>query len=259
MVRKLNEGVDDGVTFPPAITILTKKSNLSNHIVVGSDPASVFLIERVLDRDAVAMDHITDASLAGQSGLLLQVYAAHRLDLSPEMFGKVAIWQADKIADGSSALRELADQAFSVLGVNRKSYDKDALARLKAEVTRTHVQSAFSLFWKIAWIISGEPLSPPAWVDPWDDPEAWLPKGMSVESRLHSLHKKIARYTYSIAFRREVSEQLGVSDKQYQFFCGMRVHPARMFNTFHLLSQWKMGSLNSWVCAIRITDVWSAR
>lgn len=244
------------VEFAPAVFILTKKITARNHIVVGEDPAQVRFLEQQLGIEVEQVDRITDDMLVGREGMFLRVYAAHRIDLSPEMRNRTAFWSAEPIVKGSAAINALVKFAATLLPYPDKKLTREIVEIVGDHLTESRIYDVRGCLWEAVWLLAGDVQKRKVWRDPWNTPTQWLDSSMDIERRLSALYKKVVGYSTLVTKGADAARKLGVKPRQIQYFRELSLDPTRVYKTLALLSRWKQGRVPSYPCALQIAAIW---
>jgi hypothetical protein len=205
--------------YAPAVFIVNKKVVPSNNIVIGSDPAQIrFLYQQldILEEDVQQVDRVTDDMLLGKEGQLFRVFAAHRIDLSPEMRNKTGFWSAEPIVKGSAAINCIVKLATTLLPQPEKKLNRDLLNRIGDELTRKPVEDVRALIWRAVWLLEFPPEPFKHWQDPWEVSKAWLDGTMDPNKRLNALYKRLVGYSIYITKGEDAVKKLGFKPHHLQ-------------------------------------------
>lgn len=251
-----NRGAGASQEFAPTLFILQKKTIPRNNIVVGEDSAQIRFLEQQLDLKAEPVDRITDDMLVGREGVLYRIYAAHRIDLSPEMRNKTGFWSAEPVVKGSAAINALVKFAATLLPYPEKKLTREIVNAVGDQITRGRVYDIRGAIWEAVWLLSGEIQMPKRWRDPWESPTLWLDDSMNLNQRLHTLYKRLVGYSVFLCKGSEAAKKLGAKPHELQRFKDMTLDPTKVYQTISLLSRWKQGRIAPYVCALQIAVVW---
>jgi hypothetical protein len=247
-------GTGKGPDPIPVPFILSRKNLRPYHIVVGTDEVQIRFLAQTLNTEVQRVDRATDDLLVGRENVLLHVYAAYRIDLSPEIRSKTAIWAANPIVKGSAAMNAIVRFA-ATLFPDRK-VTRDEIEIVGGLLSKYQFNDLRPMLWKAVWILSGQIVPPKLWLDPWESPTKWLDPTMNVKERLYTLYLKLRAHTYIHCFEPEAAEGCGVKPSEQQRLKSLILDPAKVYKTILLLSQWKEGVWNDWICALQISCVW---
>jgi hypothetical protein len=264
MANDSKRGTGRSPDFIPVPFVFSRKNLTPYHIVVGDDPVQIRFLAQCLipncdpleNSGAQKVDRATDDLLVGRESALLHVYAAHRIDLSPEMRSKTTIWAADPIVKGSAAMNAIVKFAATLPGLEKK-LTKDEVELVGAKLAKTRWSDLRAMLWEAASIINGDLTPPKRWLDPWESPIDWLdPKTMNVKQRLHTLYGTLIAYTYVHYFNPEAVKKLGIKPSKEKKLKSLNLDPTKVYKTITLLSQWKQGVWNDIICAGLIAATW---
>ncbi len=256
-------GTGTGQELVPVPFILQKKAISRNNIVVGDDPAQIRFLEQQLgllaqqpNLKAQQVDRVTDDMLVGQEGLLYRVFATHRIDLSPEMRNKTGFWSAEPIVKGSAAINMMVKFAAGLLNFPEKKLTREAINIVGDRITRGRVWDVRSAIWQAAWLLTDEIQTTKRWSDPWEAPVRWLNDSINVNQRLHTLYKRLVGYSILLTRGPDAARKLGIKPHELQRYKDLQLDLTKVYHTICLLSQWKQGRMDAYVCALRISVVW---
>lgn len=77
------------------------------------------------------------------------------------------------------------------------------------------------------------------------------------EYRLHALYRSLIAWGYIITNDKKTLRNLSISPSQQRFLSDLRLDRMRVFNSIKLLSAWKNGRMDTFICALRVSSVWS--
>jgi hypothetical protein len=252
------EGVTISSELPPVPFILLKKALPKNHIVVGEEPGQLRFLAHQIGAKPEAVERVTDDMLAGFEGRLYTVAAKYKVDLSPELRGRTGMWAAEPITKGSAAINTIVKFAATLLpGRDKIPLKRDVLDRIGDTLTKGRTDDIPGLIWSAVWLLSGDNPPNKLWPDPWESPVDWLDAETKPEVRLHSLHKKLVAYATMVGFGEDAASKLGVKPSQQQHFKGLTLDLARVYRSIALLSRWKQGRMQPYICAVQIATIWS--
>lgn len=254
MTKASGQRGGDSPDFPPTPFILQRKSPQKNNVLVGTDPAQTRFLEQMLRTEAEDVERVTDDMLTGQQGRLYRVYAAHRVDVSPEVRGRTGFWSADPVAKGSAAIHALVRYAASL--VSNGKLTRETLELVGNRLVKKKVHDLRGLLWHAVWMLSDEVAASRRWAEPWESPGSWLNSSMNPEQRLHTLYWKLVGYSSLKAYGEEAARKVGLKPVDIQKFKDVTLDSARVYSTLALLSRFRQGRLNPWICALQISAVW---
>jgi hypothetical protein len=234
--------------------LFARKALAKNNVLVGDDRAQLRFMEQCTGVEAVTVEKITDDAVLGQDGLLLRVYASHRVDLSPDVKAKTGIWSADSILRGSSGANAIVKQAAVMLGLQK--IDHEIVEQISWTFPKEGIDDIRGSLWHSIWSLTGEVRGRPKWVDPWKDPIAWMDPADPAH-RLHSLYRSLVGWTYLAYNDLRGVKQFGISPSQQQFLKQQKLDFKRVYESIRVLSAWKMSHSDPFVCALRISSIWS--
>jgi hypothetical protein len=241
--------------YPPTTFTLQRKTLPKNNIVVGDDRAQIRFLEQRLDREAVVVEKVTDAMLMGKESLLYRVNAPHRLDLSPDVKNKTGIWSADALTKGSAGINALVKFAASLLGLDAK-LPRESVEIVGTEVTRSAIEDIPGAVWQSVWLLSGEVKARGRWADPWKDHRNWMDPADSTH-RLNSLYKTFVGWGYLHTNEPRGAKALGITPAYQRFLLNATIDRRKVYDSIKVLSQWKTGRLDPFVCALLISAIWA--
>jgi hypothetical protein len=254
-VADKNRGASLVQEFPPAVFVLNKKVP-GNNVVIGDDPAQVRFMEQRLGIKVQAVDRVTDDMLIGKDGLLYRVYAAHRIDLSPEMRNKTGLWAAEPVVKGSAAINALVKFAATLLPYPEKKLTREIVNAVGDQLTKNRVYDLRGTIWEAVWLLTGEIEPPKRWPDPWEAPVKWLDDSMNVNQRLHTLYKRLVGYSLLLCKGEDAARKFGIKPHEIQRYKTLTLDLTKARQTISLLSRWKQGRMQPYVCALQIAAVW---
>ncbi len=244
------------VEFTPPVFILQRKTALRNNVLIGDDPAQIRFLEQQLKVMCEEVDRVTDDMLVGREGALFRVYAAHRIDLSPEMRNKTGFWSAEPVVKGSAAINALVKFAATLLPYPEKKLTREIVNLIGDQLTRKRVYDLRGTLWQAVWLLAGDLAETRYWRDPWDSPTGWLDDSMNVGSRLHVLHQRTVYYAIFITKGTEAARKLGAKPHVLQRFKDLNLDPTKVYLTISLLSRWKQNRVQPYPCALQIAAIW---
>jgi hypothetical protein len=242
--------------YAPAALILSRKAIPSNNVVVGTDPVQVRFLEQQLGIPATVVERVTDSLLAASKNCLYHVYAAHRVDLSPEMLGRTGMWSADPIGKGSATLHALVKLAISIVYPNSKGPDKLTIAQVEKLLDRQKIEDLRGLIWEAVWLLLGPVETPRRWLEPWESATKWLDPDDDVEKRLHVLYRQLIRYSIFVTRDEDAAKAAGLEPRDLQKYKDLSLDLNKVYQTILLLSSWRQMHTNPYICALRISVVW---
>lgn len=241
----------------PVPMALQKKRLPKNNIVIGEDHVQVHALERLLDQEATPMEKVTDEDLISSSGLFFRVYAAHRIDLSPEVITSTGFWSATKITKGSSAINKLIEVATTLVPKGEGRYTKEELAVVHDTLLKEEINDLFATLWRAVGMMSGGKIEKqPWWKHPWESPTEWFPLD-KMEHRLNYLYKSITQYAMVKTVSEDLAKKQGASPSQVQHYKSLNLPLDKVEATIILLSKWKQGGILPEICALQISSVWA--
>jgi hypothetical protein len=242
--------------FTPAALVVQKKTFQRNNVLIGDDQAQIRFLGQQLGVRVEDVDRVTDDMLIGQEGKLYRVFAAHRIDLSPEVRGKTGFWSAEAIVKGSAAINGLVKFAATLCPFPKEKLTRDLVNRVGDQLCRKPIEDIRATLWAASWALRTDKGPTKPWKEPWELPVHWLPKEVDVDFRLNSLYKKLVGYATYISKGEAAAKKLGYKPTDLQKFKTMSLDQTKAYHTFKLLSQWKQGRMASIVCFARISSVW---
>lgn len=242
----------------PVPLALQKKRLPKNNIVIGEDHVQVRALERLLDREATPVEKVVDEDLVSTSGLLLRVYAAHRIDLSPEIIANTGFWSATKLTKGSMGINDLIKLAATLSPKGEGKYTKEELAIVHDALLKEDITDLFATLWRAVSMMSGDKIEKqPWWKSPWESPTEWFPLD-KMEHRLNYLYKSIVQYALVKTVNPDLAKKQGASPSQIQHWKTLNLPVEKVEDTVILLSKWKQGLILPEVCALQISSIWAS-
>jgi hypothetical protein len=245
-----------GSDLPAAPLALLKKGHTANNIVVGSDPAQVRFLGQFFATEPTAIDRVTDDSLLGHSGLLLQILYSHQIDLSPEVRAKTNIWSAEPIKKGSAAASAMVKYAHQLLGAT-DPLKRELVDRVSDLLTKDEIDDILAAVWQAVWLLSAEIPEFRHWKQPWEGAVQWLEADVDPQLRLNCLYKDLVGYTYVAFDEKEGARKFGVRPSQAARFAQWRLDVNKVYRTIRELSVWRTSKRDPYVCALRVAAIWS--
>jgi hypothetical protein len=245
----------DSQESTPAVFLLQKKSSTPNHIVTGDDSAQLSFLSDELNSPVEKVDRVTDDMLVGESGKLFHVYAAHRIDLSPEMRGKTSFWSAEPIIKGSAAIHVIVKYAAGILAYKISRDEITIVSEAVARNLKT-ISSVNVAIWEAVWVLTGEVKKSPSWPEPWEQPIRWVTPDMVIGKRLNILYNKLVGYATFLGKGEPAAKAFGVKQEELQKYRDLVLDPTKVHDTLKTLSQWKSGRWNEAICAGIISSIW---
>lgn len=252
--EKIRQGVAVSSEFPPTPFLFSRKSLAKNNILVGDDKAQIRFFKQVSGLEVETVGKVTDDMLLGSEGLLFHVHAEHQIDLSPDVKKRTGIWSADEITKGSAGANAIVKHAASLLGLSK--LPRETVEIVSEQITKHGVADIRGALWEAVWILSTEVKAPTRWNDPWKDPRNWMDKDDPVH-RLHSLYKSLVGWSYLITNDTKGARAFGISPSHQQFLKNLKLDRRRVYESIKVLSGWKKSLSDPYVCALRITTIWS--
>lgn len=251
------EGVTNSSNLPHVLHVLLKKTLPQNNIVVGLDVPQLQFIQRYLKTIAKPVERVTDDMLAGYDGRLYHVTFSHKVDLSPEFRQRTGIWALSPITKGSSAIHTLVKFAASLIDIPENSLKHETIDRVAEELLEGEIFDIYTLMWKAAWILSGGLAPVAVWKEPWESPTEWLTLDMNPSLRLNVLYKKLVGYVYLTVYSGDAATKYGLTPSQQNHFKQINLDLKRVYRSISVLSRWKQGRRDAYVCALEISSIWS--
>jgi hypothetical protein len=252
---KFRPGTKAGSDYTPALKLLGQKTIPKNNIIIGSDAAQVRFMAQLLEKQPIVAQNISDDDLQGKEGLLLHVTAIYQVDLSPEMRSRTGLWSADPITLGSSASEALIKYAYSLIDPG-KTLKRDMVSEVSRRALKDGVEDVLGKVWDLVWLLSAELQEINRWQQPWESPVRWFDVS-EPEKRLNYLYKYLCGYTFASFEEVEKATALKFSPSQQKEMQGKRLPLTKVANSIRELSRWRSRNYDPFVCALRISAIWS--
>jgi len=231
-----------------------RKTLPRNNILIGDDKAQLRFFQQYTGLEVETCEKVTDDLLLGKEDLLLRVFASHRIDISPDVKAKTGIWSADPIQKGSSGANAIVRYAASILGIAKIA--REDVDRVSAQITKDGIDDIRGAVWHAVWLLSGDNAAPAKWSDPWKDPINWVDT-TDITHRLHSLYRSLVGWAFLKTEDLRGVRQFGISPSQQQFLKQQNLDHRRVAESIRVLSTWKTRHTDPFVCALRISSIWS--
>jgi hypothetical protein len=231
--------------------------------LIGDDPAQLrFLAQQLnpqltdIESDPItAVEKVTDDMLLGREGLLLQVAADYRIDISPDVRSHTGIWNAGPILKGSAGANEIVRMAAAIIQPGSK-IPRETMAFVAAEITKGGLQDIRGALWLAVWHLTGEVTPSVEWPNPWNDPVRWLPKGVDVTYRLNSLYKTLVAWGFVVTGELLGLKQLSLTPQQLEKLKTLKLDEQRVYDSIKCLSIWRNQHTEPMLCALSIAAIW---
>jgi hypothetical protein len=242
--------------YPPTTMAFAQKTFLKNNILVGSDPAQIRFLSQLLHLPATRLNQITDETLLGHTGLLLQVTADHCIDLSIDERNHTGIWDAGPILKGSAAAHAIVRHAVTLIG-HKGKLPRESLEYVTSAITRKGIFDIRAALSHAAWMLTGDITPSPRWLDPWKDPIHWLEPGTDPELRLNSLYKTLVAWSLLATGEPGGANHLHVTPAYQAYLKTLMLNKDLVYESIKQLSVWRQKGTNPYCCALRIASIWS--
>lgn len=256
MANTTRPGLSAPANYSPTPFALGRKALPCNNILIGTDPAQILFLAQVLRTPAVTLDLVTDETLLGQTGLLLQVTAEHRIDISSDVRSKTGLWDAGPIRRGSSAAHAIVRYAAILISFEGK-LSREMLEYVSDAITKDGVEDVRGALARAAWILTGGPTPPPPPLQPWQDPVRWLQPGTDPEERLEKLYRDLAAWSLVATGEAGGARHLDVAPAEQTYLKTLHLDKGRVYQSIKQLSRWKLqGGGDPYCCALAIACIW---
>jgi hypothetical protein len=242
--------------YPPTPFAFFRTTFHNNNILIGNDPAQIRFLSQVLRHEVTHVDQVTDEMLLGNEGLLLQVSAEHRIDISSDVKRNTGIWNADPILKGSAGANAIVRCAARLIGMPDKP-SREVLDFVATEITRAGVLDIRGAVSRAAWLLTGDILPKVKQIEPWEHPIRWMRPEHDPEYRLHALYNILVAWALLATGEAGGAGHLDVSLVREDYLKTLKLDKQRVYQSIKQLSIWKLKGGNPYCCALHIASIWS--
>jgi hypothetical protein len=249
--------------YPPTPLAYFRKTLPKNNILIGDDPAQLRFLAQQLNREVTqiegdpitAVDKVTDDMLLGYEGLLLQVSAEYRIDLSPDVKSRTGIWDAGPIRKNSAGAHAIVRQAAAILKISDK-LPAETMNFVAGEITKYGLEDVRGALWAAVWHLTGDCTPEPAWIEPWQDPVRWFNPKNDPVYRLEGLYLTLVAWGFLVTREPLGLKQLHITPVHEAYLQTLRLDEQRVYDSIKQLSNWRMQRTDPMLCALAIACIW---
>jgi hypothetical protein len=241
--------------YPPVVFTLGRKNVPKWNIIVGDDRAQVLWMEHVAGIPSAPVAKVTDEMLLGKDACLYRVRLDHHIDISSDVKTRTGIWSADRIVNGSAALKHLVKFAHTLLPHNPPQLTREQVEIVGDQVMRYDVTLVQAAIGRAMTAICGPMTARKPWTEPWLDPRHFMDL-KEPNYRLHCLHATLVAWSHIYCNNVVYAEQMGLSSSRIQWLKGQTIDPKKVLKAIKILSAWKRETYDPLVCAFVVAAIW---